>query len=185
MKRCPRCSFIYEDDQRLCDLDGGELVLASGMLPPPEIAAPQQTVPPAKSRRSGSLFLPLAGVALAAVLVSIYYLIPQRPTLRATDQSSPATLAVTPQPDLNVVQSPTPVAPTRPNAQALAPSVSNQKAMVRAVAPPSRPKVAPRQPPAKPEVKTTQPEAASPGKESKFGSILKKTGRLLKKPFKF
>jgi len=31
MKLCPQCEFIYEDDQTLCDMDGGELVYDPGL----------------------------------------------------------------------------------------------------------------------------------------------------------
>ena len=33
MKRCPKCEFIYEDDQSLCDMDGVLLVLDARKLP--------------------------------------------------------------------------------------------------------------------------------------------------------
>jgi hypothetical protein len=184
MKRCPRCSFIYEDDQRLCDLDGGELVQASGILPPPQIAPPPSSVPPMKTRRSGSLFLPLAGVVFAAVLFSVYHLMPKQAALRATEQYSPATLAATPQPTPNLTRATTPAAFIPPPAPA--PSVTEVKAIKRATATtPKRPTVDSRPPLAHPEEKTTQTVVASPKKESKLGSPLKKTGRLLKKPFKF
>jgi len=26
MKLCPQCAFIYEDNQRVCDMDGKELI---------------------------------------------------------------------------------------------------------------------------------------------------------------
>jgi hypothetical protein len=181
MKRCPRCSFIYEDDQRLCDLDGGELVHASGTLPSLETAPLHPTVQPVKTRRGGFLFLPLAGVVFAAVIFSIYHFAPERAASRATDQYSPAALAATPQPTPNVARAPTPAAFIPPPA----PSVTNVKAIRRAATTPKHPTVDSHAPIAKPEEKTTQPEGASPKKESKFGSILKKTGRLLKKPFKF
>ena len=32
MKRCPECDFIYEDNQRLCDMDGIALVHDSNIL---------------------------------------------------------------------------------------------------------------------------------------------------------
>lgn len=184
MKRCPRCSFIYEDDQRLCDLDGGELVLASGTLPPPVLAVPRQVVPSARTRRSGSPFLPLAAVSLAAVLFSIYYLIPQRPALRAADQSSPATLAATPQPAPKSSQAPTPAAFSPPSAPS-SPAVTKVKATKPVALMPKRPHEAARTPLPTQEQKKPEPEATSPKKESRLGSILKKTGRLLKKPFKF
>jgi len=33
MKRCPQCEFIYEEDQRLCDMDGSALVHDPRALP--------------------------------------------------------------------------------------------------------------------------------------------------------
>jgi hypothetical protein len=51
--------------------------------------------------------------------------------------------------------------------------------------PPRRAPKPPAPPAPKPEAKKPQPESASQKKESKITSVLKKTGRLLKKPFKF
>lgn len=192
MKRCPQCSFIYEDDQRLCDWDGGELVPVSGPLPMPEIVAPRPTVPPVMSRRRVFTVLPLAGVILAAALFLIFYVVPQRAALRDKDHPSPTTLADTPQPDSKVVLTPTPVAFTPPPAPP--PPTTNVKEIKRAAPKPRRPTIDSR--PALPKQGEKTPQTVtvaspktvvvpSPKKESKFGSILKKTGRLLKKPFEF
>jgi hypothetical protein len=179
MKRCPRCSFIYEDDQRLCDLDGGELVYASGILPPPDTAALRPPAPRVKSRRSALTVLPLAGVLLAAVLFLIYSAVPQRAALTGREQYSTAT----PQPDPKITQSPTPAAFTPPPAPAR--PVTDTKAIRRAAPTPRLVKVNPRPPASEREEKAPQPQGESNKKDSKLGSILKKTGRLLKKPFKF
>ncbi|MFL6231148.1 MAG: hypothetical protein ACJ741_20410 [Pyrinomonadaceae bacterium] len=181
MKRCPRCSFIYEDDQHLCDLDGGELVFASGMLPPPDTAASTAPVAQVKSRRRGLVFLPLAGVLLAAVLILIYSAVPQRAALPSDNQPSTTTaLPATRQPDPTTTQAPTPTAPTPPPA---APA-NNTQAIRRTAPMPRLAKVDARPPAPKREEKTSHPVAASAQQESKLGSILKKTGRLFKKPFK-
>jgi hypothetical protein len=188
MKRCPRCSFIYEDDQRLCDLDGGELVQASGVLPPTEMAPLLPSVAPVKSQRNSPLFLPLAGAVMATALFSIYYFVPERPALLTPAQRAPATLAAPPQPAPDVAQAPVPKAfiPTTAHAA----SANNVKTIRRPALKPARTPFGSREPAAEPKVKTRpQPEAEAEAtghkKESRLGSILKKTGRLLKRPFKF
>lgn len=70
MKRCPECDFIYEDDERLCAMDGTGLVNYSGPLPFAEIALPQSVAPTNSSGRS--LTLLAAGVILA-IAVSLYF----------------------------------------------------------------------------------------------------------------
>ena len=34
MKLCPQCAFIYEDDQRVCDMDGKALINAPAPAEP-------------------------------------------------------------------------------------------------------------------------------------------------------
>ncbi|MDT7604573.1 MAG: hypothetical protein QOF61_2570 [Acidobacteriota bacterium] len=181
MKRCPQCDFIYEDEQRVCDFDGSELAAYdTAALPPPEIAAPPpQAVPPVKSRRRGFILIPVAGVILAAALYFVYYSLPHQAAPKDTSQS-PVKLTPTPQPESHSVLVPIPAADTP--APAPTPSVREVKAVRRALPTVRRPSVNDHPPSPRQEVK---PEGARPQKESKLGSIMKKTGRLLKKPFKF
>jgi len=67
MRRCPACDFIYEDDERLCTMDGTGLVKLSGPLPFEESAL-QQTAGPTNSP-GHSLTLIAAGIVVAIALV--------------------------------------------------------------------------------------------------------------------
>ena len=76
MKLCPQCDFIYEDDQRFCDMDGKELVcdpapvvieaaVANPLSPAPERLA---------GRRSRSFAVAVVvGVVLAALVIVLYF----------------------------------------------------------------------------------------------------------------
>jgi hypothetical protein len=169
MKRCPQCEFLYEDDQGLCDMDGALLVFDSRKLPNLHALA---TVPavPVQQRRSRAVPA-FATLVLAVVLGMVYYVSTQRHT------SSPA-LPASNSSNAVPVSNPAPVA--EPSAEA---SESPKEA---------EPQPAAKRPPVKkPAAKTVgAPQAikptAEPKKEdSKVGSILKKTGHILKKPFKF
>jgi len=184
MKRCPKCEFIYEDDQSLCDMDGVLLVLDSRKLPNLHAL---QTVPATKTAPKRNRAVPaFATVILALVLGLVYYVSVHR---RATQNSytppaaSAASTTTNPVPaEVNV--NPTPEAqppgseepkpnrakPTEPTDAAAAP------APVKKVA--AKPAPAPAPAPAKAKVEEKKDE-------SKVNSILKKTGRILKKPFKF
>lgn len=178
MKRCPKCEFIYEDDQSLCDMDGILLVFDSRKLPN---HGALQTVPASKSAPKRNRAVPaFATVILALVLGLVYYVSVHR---RATQNSftPPASSAAgtsNPVPEVNV--NPTPESqppaseeskpelgkPTEPAAAAAAP------APVKKVA-------------AKPAPTPVKSKVEEKKDESKVNSILKKTGRILKKPFKF
>jgi hypothetical protein len=181
MKRCPRCDFIYDDDQRLCDLDGAELVHASGALPPPEISAPRPAAPPVKGRRRGFAVLPIAGVVLAAALFSVYYSLPHRAAPQDTEQP-PTKLTAPAQPEPNFVLAPTPAADTPSPAP---PAATSVRAVRRAAPTPKRPPENSRPSLPKQDENQAETERTSRRKESKLSSVLKKTGRFLKKPFKF
>lgn len=66
MRRCPVCDFIYEDDEKLCAMDGTGLVNHSGPLPFEESALPQPAAPTNSHRRG--LVLIVAGIILAIPL---------------------------------------------------------------------------------------------------------------------
>jgi hypothetical protein len=179
MKRCPQCDFVYENDQRLCDFDGTELAAyETAALPPPEIVAPPRAVAPVKSRRGGFILLPVVAVMSAAALYFASHSIPRRPA--SQDSSPPPVNFTTPPPP---APSPALAPPHVANTPAPAPphAAPEEKTVKRA-----HPAVKP--PPA--DARTPLPtqaeksEVASPKKESKLGSIMKKTGRWLKKPFK-
>jgi len=174
MKRCPKCEFIYEDDQSLCDMDGVLLVLDSRTLPNLHSL---QTVPPAKAPTKRNRAVPaFATLILALVLGMVYYVSMQRKATEST-YTPPAPSAATtsnPIPEVN----PSPEA--QPSAEE--PKPEPPKPATASAVPVALPvkKAA-----AKPAPTPTKPKVEDKKDDSKVGSILKKTGRILKKPFKF
>jgi cytoskeletal protein RodZ len=174
MKRCPQCEFIYEDDQSLCDMDGVLLVFDDRNLPNVHALAPVSKARGKAQPKRNRAVPAFATLILALVLGMVYYVSIHRRTAQNTYTPS-AAAATTPEPAAPVVN-PTPE-PSQ-EVQALAPE---------------EPKPAPaKQPESKPvkkqSVKTasiTQTKTEPKKEDSKVGSILKKTGRILKKPFKF
>jgi len=171
MKRCPKCEFIYEDDQSLCDMDGVLLVLDSRTLP--NSHALQTVLPktPPKRNRAVPAF---ATLILAIVLGLVYYVSTQRSTTENDYTPPPPSAASTadPVPAVN----PTPEA--QPSAEEPKPETPRPAAVTTTAAPIK--KTAP-----KPTPTPTKAKVEEKKDESKVGSILKKTGRILKKPFKF
>ena len=171
MKRCPQCEFIYEDDQSLCDMDGVLLVFDSRTLPNLHALA---TVPqaPSKAPRRNRAVPAFATLILALVLGMVYYV-----SMRRTHPSvgTPSTLSIAP------VEIPT---PEPPPLQSLEPTQAKEETKAAEV---KQPTTAPAKKPAMKNTPVTQTKPATqPKKEdSKVNSILKKTGRILKKPFKF
>ena len=172
MKRCPQCEFIYEDDQSLCDMDGVLLVLDSRNLPNHQALA---TVPAKPQPRRNRAVPAFATLILALVLGMVYYVSTQR---KATPPviETPASAASTsiPAPEVN----PTPQA--EPSSEAVqAPPAEEPKP-----APTKQPATAPDKKASVKTASTTTAKEAPKKDDNKVGSILKKTGRILKKPFK-
>jgi hypothetical protein len=69
------CEFVYEDDERLCDMDGSELVHDALSLPLPALADVTGPSVQAMAASSGRGFAvpAIAGVCLAALLITGYY----------------------------------------------------------------------------------------------------------------
>lgn len=189
MKRCPKCEFIYEDDQSLCDMDGVLLVFDSRTLPNVHALATVSAPMPEKGRRS-RMVPAFATLILMLVIASVYYVTTLRSN--AADNISPASVTsvstepAVEQPVQQPVQQPieppveTPAAEPAPDSTQPAPETEK-----RETSPTTNPK-----PAAVPAKKATAQPAAvrspEPKKDdSKVGSILKKTGKILKKPFKF
>ena len=168
MKRCPQCEFIYEDDQSLCDMDGVLLVLDSRILPNPHALV---TVPatPAKAHRKKRAVPAFATLVLALVLGMVYYVSTRQPTPQGP-VVKPGTMRIVP------IDIPTPEPPP-PTPEPTAAPVKEE----------SKPSTAPVKKTAAKSVSVSQQKRTEePKKEdSKVNSILKKTGRILKKPFKF
>jgi len=167
MKRCPQCEFIYEDDQSLCDMDGVLLVLDSRTLPNLHALA---TIPAKVQPRRNRAVPAFATLILLLVLGMVYYVSTRRHTVPTVE--APA----------SVISPAVPVANPTPEAQ---PSAESKQP------PPVEAKPAPAKKSTAKTVSVSQPKtspktSSEPKKdESKVGSILKKTGRILKKPFKF
>lgn len=189
MKRCLKCDFLYEDDQNLCDMDGGELVTEPTLYPAvagnPMIAAESATKPPLRS------FTLTAAVTVALVMVLMigFYGFTSRTT--EPESSTPAsatqdsvTEAIVVEPAA-VAPDPVETAAVETLAPAESPEASSSPVKKRNTA------VATKQATMRPstsEERVAKKEPSPKAKEeekSKVGSILKKTGRALKKPFKF
>jgi hypothetical protein len=171
MKRCPQCEFIYEDDQSLCDMDGVLLVLDSRTLPNVHALTTVPPTPTTAQRRNRAVPA-FATVILALVLGMVYYVSTRqtRPPV-----STPSTLSVAPV----VIPTPEPQ-----------PTQSAEPAQVKEEEPRPAPVKQPATAPAKKAAVTkaasvTQTKPDTKKDDSKVNSILKKTGRILKKPFKF
>ena len=177
MKRCPQCEFIYEDDQSLCDMDGVLLVFDSRRLPNRHALATVSAPMPGKAQRRSRMAPAFATLILMLAIGSGYYVA----TLRNSPQtnSSASVTAETPAPQTPVA---VPATTPEPNdASEAAPAASKpadtkKREQPAAAAPARRSTTANKPIAAKPEPKKD---------DSKVGSILKKTGKLLKKPFKF
>jgi cytoskeletal protein RodZ len=178
MKRCPKCEFIYEDDQSLCDMDGVLLVFDSRKLPNHEAL---QTVPATKTAPKRNRAVPaFATVILALVLGLVYYVsVHRRTTQNSYTPPAPSAASTSnPVPEVNVNPAPKaqPPAAEEPKPEPAKPTAA------AAVAPAPVKKAAATKPTPAPATKSKVEEKKD---ESKVGSILKKTGRILKKPFKF
>ena len=81
MRRCPACDFIYEDDERLCAMDGTGLVNYSGPLPFEESALQQSA---ARTNSHGqSLTLIAAGIVVVIALVLYFNNVANRNALQS------------------------------------------------------------------------------------------------------
>ena len=178
MKRCPQCEFIYEDDQSLCDMDGVLLVLDSRSLPNPHALAPVPGLRPKAQKRNRTVPA-FATLILVLVLGMVYYVSTQRSRTRLTPESatSISVPAANPAPTIQADEANQP------------PSATETASPEKEEAKPAVIKTGTVAPIKKSKTKTsaaTQTKASPEEKkdDSKVGSILKKTGRILKKPFK-
>jgi hypothetical protein len=168
MKRCPRCEFIYEDDQSLCDMDGVLLVLDSRTLPNHHALATVPGVPAGTQQRRNRAVPVFASLVLALVLAMVYYV--------STRRNAPAPVSAT------TISTAAPADPAPPVQQ----PTPEQKPAVEPESKPTANKPAEKKSSTK-TTGTSQPKPTPQAKkeDNKVGSILKKTGRILKKPFKF
>ena len=89
MRRCPVCDFIYEDDERLCAMDGTGLVNHSGPLPFEESAL-RQSAAPTNSRGRG-LTLIAAGIVVAIALFLYFHNLAKLNALQSNPQGAAKT----------------------------------------------------------------------------------------------
>ena len=189
MKKCPQCEFIYEDDQSLCDMDGVLLVFDSRTLPNHHALATVSAPLPGKTARRNRMVPAFATLILMLAVASVYYVSTLRnaapPTNFApasvTSTSAEAPMVIPPAPSPAEVETikeePRETPPVAQPASPVAQPASRAAQPASPAAPPPSRKATVTTPP------TTKP---APKKEdSKVESIIKKTGRLLKKPFKF
>jgi hypothetical protein len=177
MKRCPQCEFIYEDDQSLCDMDGVLLVFDGRALPNLHALT---TVPPKPQLKRNKAVPAFATVVLALVLGMVYYVSTEGNAVQNAD-IPPVPIAASMLNPVPPVENPIPeIQPSAEKSAAEEPKAPTAKpaAATPATASVKKPvaKTAAAAPTVKPEPKK---------EDSKVNSILKKTGRILKKPFKF
>jgi hypothetical protein len=186
MKRCPQCDFIYENDQRHCDMDGRELLYAPRPLLTTGGMAAKPTARLVKLQRRRLAVRVAAAVILGAVLFFAFYGFMHRiPAEEITYSSAKVIASSLPTPNL-LLPPPTALA------EQVSPSPTQpQRAQARNVraddgTAPDRPTAARfRTPTTRRHEMRSDPNKSNHTKESTVGSFLKKTGRLLKKPFKF
>lgn len=163
MKRCPQCEFIYEDDQSLCDMDGVLLVFDSRTLPNLHALTTVPASPKAAQRRNRAVPA-FASLVLALVLGMVYYVSTRQSNYPPTIPAS--TLSVAPV----AVPTPEPLPTAEP---------TQVKEEIKQSTAPAR------KPATKTAVVSETKRTTEPKKDdSKVESIFKKTGRILKKPFK-
>ena len=184
MKRCPQCEFIYEDDQGLCDMDGALLVLDARTLPNLHALATVEAPVVTRAHWRHRTFPAVAALILATVLSLVYFVTSQR-GVNSSVAPAVGPSITTPLPNATGTSVANPEPPPPPTVENSAATTANDEPdpkpePTKAVAtPPVSRKTSGKTP-------TTQNRTAEPKKEdSKVNSILKKTGRILKKPFKF
>jgi hypothetical protein len=207
MKRCPLCDFIYEDEQSLCDMDGYELVADSGLLSRLDntTTVPAGLPQPTSSWGRRLAFPTVATVILGAVLFLVYY-VPTHLTVRQSNYSptkvttgSQAGQTLSPAVEAMTTASPTysPRSSRSPTSEKPNPQAEGNPSRSENLAPSTSPSPAPKRAEKKHKIAIAQPVGANQKhrfkrqehpdekKDSKVASFLKKTGRILKKPFEF
>jgi cytoskeletal protein RodZ len=214
MKRCPECDFLYEDDQRLCDMDGTALVHDSHVFPDSPLPAHQV---------AGHVWQRLA-IALPLMVLAVlgFYVLKQQSPIPANHQMPAADS--TPVQSSNGASASNSTGPetgstisasgfesrssvdagasidawkrTSTKAKPEAPKAEDPNPILTAPESAADTKETPASsadPSAKPSEKPLRTRNTSvrrvstandQGKDSKVASFLKKTGRILKKPFK-
>jgi hypothetical protein len=209
MKRCPQCEFIYEDDQSCCDMDGIDLVFAHSTHSQP---SPKPAVP-AKRNSSRRSLLSFCGVVLGVLVCAIGFASLERAVTVSSEPAPPAQPSVNqpapeeesaprpvkaPEDEVAVDPTVTMVSNTAKATRLATREPAHEPAAKPAAEPLQRNSIGtrgvilgelPRQnriDSARPQSEMIRPTSAAPPakKDSKVVSIVKKTGRFLKKPFR-
>ena len=185
MKRCPQCDFIYEDDQSLCDMDGVLLVFDPRTLPNLHALATVEAPLAPKAHWRHRTFPAVAALILATVLSLVYFVSTQRRAPLPEPVSGASMTAPIAVPVAPAEANPPADANQAPAAVELSNAAVAQEE--RKKPEPSKAATAPSTKKATTKTPTTERKSAEETRkeDSKVGSILKKTGRILKKPFKF
>ena len=206
MKVCPLCEFIYEDDQSLCDMDGTDLVYDPAPL---ALAVAPESAPLASTRWRRFAATALVGVVLGT-LVLVFHVIKLRTAEQISTTASQKTnhssnqvtgdYAVPPKLDLSLPVPVTPAIDALPAPIASPQSPSPQSTHLPGPGVKATTNVSPFVNPSQAPSGSAAPKLAkntrrpwrqnakpiqSNHKTSSIGSFLKKTGRILKKPFRF
>ena len=192
MKRCPQCEFIYEDDQSLCDMDGALLVFDARSLPNLHALAPVEVPLAPKAHWRHRTFPAMAALILASVLSLVYFVSTQRtapapaplPISGAASIAPPISNPVAPAADTSQTTPPPAAEPAVNGAAVTAKEEAKPEPKPRPAKSITTPPPAAKKADARTSTTQTKPAEEPKKEESKVGSILKKTGRLLKKPFK-
>lgn len=175
MKRCPHCEFLYEDDQSLCDMDGMELVHAPGLLTNKGSATKPPATQRAKSRLISVAAILVGAFLLLAVLSFLYSALGFRARQNASQPSveEPA--------NLESISDSTEVLG---ELTAVQPAENTSDTEVNSSAGPTSHPSPKRQEKSASQVKSNpKKDTKNQNKDSKVESVLKKAGRILKKPF--
>ncbi len=205
MKRCPQCEFIYNDDQSLCDMDGQALIYDAQINLPAATAAQADIAPP-RSRARSILIAAISGLVLAMVAWFGYVATPFASTIdgnplttsKVNDETKAASIAasalynaeagVSAFDSSDVTEADADSAAVATNDSTVKNHSEDKRLTIqRGIPPLPRLQPLPRLSAAKPRAVTTstKPAVKPQQKGSRVESFLKKTGRVLKKPFKF
>lgn len=208
MKRCPQCEFIYEDDQTCCDMDGISLVFDH----PTASTAVTKTDSPVKPNRSRrSALFSICAVILGVLVLAIGYASLESAITVNSEPVSTSEAAPQSEPQENLARRPLKAVPVvepvavDPAGSAVAEKakttniearefVRNSKSssslqrnslgtrgVILGSIPPQN-----RVDPSRSQSEMVRPrEPVAPAKkDSKVVSVVKKTGKLLTKPFR-
>ena len=205
MKRCPQCEFIYEDDQSHCDMDGARLTHDSHPLPKLQALTTTRTEALNKSKWRTRVIPIIAALILTSVLGLVYYVSIRQSSRRSTAvaaspvaESPASNLETSPAPASNAVASPesssetdskttdeTKATTDTDNAREEPSSLQPDSKKSETTSSTKPTTITDRKPKTKPQVQNnTRPAAAVKPvekKDSKVRSVLRKTGRFLKK----